>query len=735
MNGSFNQPEAPEAPLFFDAPVTESVAAGDLEQIGDDPGGFGPDGPDGATADGLPSEDASRAPELEAVLDASGPRDAPTVDHMRDVAMDLAAAPARVDAKASVAIEKTLSHLPSGVPDWTALGAFELVEHHHTCGCLACSTERDESTDASGETTGGASSGASGILSDMADFLLTGYWNTGYGDGSRSHNVTNSGVDANNGVLHYNLSGYSADADGVTDARAALIREAFKLFESTLGIQFVETTSTDTGAVDFFFRDNASGAYASHSYWNSGQWGSTISYAQINVAQSWSGGTSTYDDYTFQTILHEIGHAMGLGHQGPYNGSASYGTDNVFDNDNWQSSMMSYFSQTEATAVNASYEFLQTPMAVDWLALNTIYGRQGYGTSNAFTENTIWGFNTNITSETSDVWATWSSWANRTASTIVDGGGIDTLDLSGYSNNSLINLAPSDPGATSPSVSNIGGRIGNLTIAADTIIENAIGGSGSETFYGNVASNTFTGNGGDDTFHDSAGSDRYFGGAGNDYVVFGAKFADFTYSLKDGFLQVVDAAIDWVDSAVEWLTFSDQTLSWQAVVDSTLNNAAPVANADTAATDEDVVLNGGGLLDNDTDADGDVLSVSSVEGVAVEAGGTTVVLASGASVTVYADGSFVYDQNGAFDNLNLGEQGTDSFTYRATDGVSQSQDATVSITINGAFDNTPPSANNDSFTLDENGTVSGSVLSNDSDANGDGLNVVALNGSAAMVGA
>lgn len=741
LDHKFGQSENFEAPFFDTPPNSKSNASEKLEEAGLDLPALGPETFDpledlAGPFEGMPSEDRSPLTDLPIAqgLGASHdslPEAAATAISAKPAGRDDAELPAPPDH----VIESVLSNLPSAVPEWSGTGGFELVEHHHTCGCIACSNDRDESEDAAGDATGGETSGSLGILSDMSDFLLTGYWNTGYGDGTRSHNVTNSGADANNGVLHYNLSGYSADADGITGARAELVREAFKLFESTLGIQFEETTSTDTSVVDFFFRDNASGAYASHSYWNSGAWGSTITYAQINVAASWSGGTSTYDDYTFQTILHEIGHALGLGHQGPYNGSASYGTDNVFDNDNWQSSMMSYFSQTQATAVDASYEFLQTPMVVDWMALDTIYGRQGYGTDNAFTEDTTWGFNTTITSDVSDVWATWSDWGNRTASTIVDSGGIDTLDLSGYSNNTLINLAPSDPGATSPSSSDIGGRIGNLTISTGTIIENAIGGAGSETFYGNVANNTLVGNGGDDTFHDSAGSDTYIGGAGNDFVVFGASFADFTYSLLDGFLQVIDAAIDWIDSTVEWLTFSDQTLSWQAVADSAVDNAAPTANEDTIAVTEDVVLNGTGLLSNDTDPDGDTLSVASVEGVAVDGDGTTVTLASGAVVTVYADGTFDYDQNGAFDGLQDGQQATDSFVYRATDGLAQSGDATVTITINGVSDGSNPVAVADTYSIGEDVTLNGSgLLDNDTDADGDALSVARVEGVAVNAG-
>lgn len=616
---------------------------------------------------------------------------------------DLSTAPDRIDVRfqetgANGLISSTVNFAPGLFGDSATENNIPFVEIDHMggCCCIGCGGMPDESsffppndgTQAADDVLVGGPLSAPAQLSDMADFLGTNFW-TNFGTSPREFNLTGAGANAKSGVLHYNVTGFSSagragtDTNGLTAARADLVRDTFDLYGEVLGISFVETTSSNTGFTDFFFKDTDAGRAYANSTGSSGN----IQYSWINVSQDWSGGTSTYNDYTLQTIFHEIGHALGLGHQGLYNGTGSYPSDADFENDSWQATMMSYFSQNENTTIPASFAFLQTPMAVDWIALQDMYGDQSFngtnfGVGNAFLGNTIYGFNTNITASVSDIWAQFASFADRTASTIVDAGGIDTLDFSGYSASQLINLTPTSQFSSAPSLSNIGGRTGNLALAEGTIIENAIGGSGNDTFFGNLSANILTGNAGNDLFNDSAGADTYLGGSGTDAVDFGGLFSSYAFSISGVFMAVINAATDLVENTVEFLRFDDQTWRFQDIVEGLDTNSAPVANGDSYVTDEDAALSGGNLLANDTDADGDVLTIASVNG-ATSTVGNQITLASGAQLTVNANGTFTYDPNGAFTDLNAGQTATDSFSYTAQDGSAVSDAATVTITLNG----------------------------------------------------
>ncbi len=159
----------------------------------------------------------------------------------------------------------------------------------------------------------------------------------------------------------------------------------------------------------------------------------------------------------------------------------------------------------------------------------------------------------------------------------------------------------------------------------------------------------------------------------------------------------------------------------------------PVAHDDFSATDEDTVLNvagAGGLLHNDSDVDGDMLMITTIDGAAYTTG-TQITLTSGALLIVDADGSYSYDPNGQFKLLSFGDSTTDAFTYRVDDGTGLTDAAVVTIVIAGLND--PPASLDDGGTTDEATPLevaagSGGLLDNDFDMNGDVLSFTAING-------
>lgn len=140
----------------------------------------------------------------------------------------------------------------------------------------------------------------------------------------------------------------------------------------------------------------------------------------------------------------------------------------------------------------------------------------------------------------------------------------------------------------------------------------------------------------------------------------------------------------------------------------------PVANDDTIGTPLGVPVSID-VLANDTDADGDTISISGIP-------------------SATENGTLSLSGNQVLYTPNAGFNGTESFTYTVSDGA-LTDTATVSVQVGGQL---PPIASPDSATSQNGGAVIIPVLTNDSDPNGDAVSITGVgtpaNGTATFVG-
>ena len=144
-------------------------------------------------------------------------------------------------------------------------------------------------------------------------------------------------------------------------------------------------------------------------------------------------------------------------------------------------------------------------------------------------------------------------------------------------------------------------------------------------------------------------------------------------------------------------------------------NANPVAVADTKTTTEDTPASGN-VLTNDTDAEGNTLSLTSftINGVTYPAG-TTANIAGVGTVVVNADGSYTFTPLANYAGT------VPVISYAISDGNGGTANGTLTVTITPVND--APVATDDVATATEDSPVSGNVLTNDSDVEGNTLSV------------
>ena len=208
-----------------------------------------------------------------------------------------------------------------------------------------------------------------------------------------------------------------------------------------------------------------------------------VNFHRAGVQGGWSIGESNP-----RKLMHELLHTLGLDHPGAYNGDGNtYEANAEFEQDTVQYTVMSYWLAADTGADHVAGGMLRhasTPLLFDVAALQELYG------ANMATRvgDTVYGFNSTADRAVFDL----AAYPNSVF-TIWDAGGRDTLDLSGYSTGSRIDL---HAGA----FSDTGELTRNISIAHGVTIEDAIGGAGNDVISGNAAMNRLVGGGGGDTF-------------------------------------------------------------------------------------------------------------------------------------------------------------------------------------------------------------------------------------------
>lgn len=378
------------------------------------------------------------------------------------------------------------------------------------CACALCAAAPAHAEQAASARSASTSPG-DGAYGEAVSALLSGVKWAGT---SLSFSFPDSTSD-------YAYRGYLSVRDTfapATEALASAARAGFEFYASVSGLDFTEFTGAADRDADLMIGRSAAPGTAFAYFPFSGDEGGDAWFNTRDYNAPVAG------DYAWATVLHEIGHALGLKHGHETGGGGAL----PFALDSHEYSLMTYRSYVGSSGsfyTNGAASGPQTPMMLDIAAIQRLYGANyDYRAG-----DDVYAFSPGAGSLTVNGVMQEPTAGDVIFRTIWDGGGEDVYDLSAFGRALAIDLAPGghvdlDRDGTAQRAFLGGGvhAVGHVFNAlehegdARSLIEHAIGGSAADVIRGNRAGNRLEGRGGDDTLEGLTGADTLLGGAGAD---------------------------------------------------------------------------------------------------------------------------------------------------------------------------------------------------------------------------
>lgn len=305
---------------------------------------------------------------------------------------------------------------------------------------------------------------------------------------------------------------YSSNNEWQADITLALsplqqdsLKTIFKNWSNVANLQFLEVRDSisSLGEIRIAFSSDVESVWG-WAYYPGNQF---LKNGDIWINPNYYDGSWVEGGFSYFSLMHEVGHALGLKH--PFE-DAPILSDKL---DNRLFTVMSYVNPTNNLFVQIELDGLsnyywrsyqvypETPMVIDILAIQNIYG-----VNEAFNlGDDIYSFDPNL----------------PFYKTIWDSGGLDTISIQDFTQNCLIDLhdgaysnlliksdIPSNIIWDIPPPTPTYDGLNNLGIAYGTFIENILGGSGDDILIGNELDNNITGGLGFDTISGGSGRDK-----------------------------------------------------------------------------------------------------------------------------------------------------------------------------------------------------------------------------------